>query len=195
MPFPLTPPEPDEFAPFYGRYVQIVAGADLRQVLATQPEALRAACAGLSEAGALYRYAEGKWSVKEVVGHIADAERVFSYRALRIARGDATPLAAFDENAYVEAAGFDRRPLGDLVDDFETVRRQTLSLLAGLDPQSWERTGTASGRLVSTRALFFLSAGHARHHLRLLAKRYDLPVPPPELESDPVEPPTFAAGA
>jgi hypothetical protein len=182
MPFPLTPPASQEFAPFYGRYISTVLGADLRPVLAGQPEILRVACAGLSEAGALHRYAEGKWSVKEVVGHIGDAERVFSYRALRIARGDVTPLAAFDENAYVAAAAFDRRPLGDLVDDFETVRRQTLSLLAGLDAEAWERTGTASGHTISVRALFHICAGHARHHLRLLGSRYDLPVPQGELE-------------
>lgn len=184
MPFPLTPPGSDEFAPFYGKYISAVLGPDLRQVLAGQPDALRAACDGLSEAGALHRYAEGKWSIKEVIGHIADAERIFSYRALRIARGDATPLDAFDEDAYVEAARFDRRPVGDLVDDFEAVRRQTLSLLAGLDAESWIRSGTASGHVVSTRALFFIAAGHARHHLRLLASRYRLPVPDSERATD-----------
>lgn len=174
MPFPLTPPEEGEYAPFYGRYVDLVRGDDLRAVLAGQPERLRDASAGLSEAAALQRYAEGKWSVKEVVGHIADAERVFSYRALRIARGDTTPLAKFDEDAYVAAAHFDRRSLGDLVDDFDTVRRQTLSLLAGLDAEAWTRTGIASDRSVSVRALYFLSAGHVRHHLDILAERYGI---------------------
>lgn len=184
MRFPLTPPVETEYAPFYGRYAAAVAGADLRPVLATQPEALRSACSALSESGALHRYADGKWSVKEVVGHIADTERIFSYRALRIARGDATPLASFDENAYVATAAFDRRPLGDLVDDFETVRRHTLSLLAGLDADAWTRSGIASGQPVTTRALFHIMAGHARHHLRLLASRYEVPVPATELASD-----------
>lgn len=184
MPFPLTPPGSDEFAPFYGTYISTVVGSDLRQVLAVQPDALRAACDGISEAGALHRYAAGKWSIKEVIGHIADAERIFSYRALRIARGDTTPLSAFDENAYVSAANFDRRPPGDLVDEFEAVRRQTLALLAGLDAESWARTGTASGHLVSTRALFFIAAGHARHHLRLLGSRYRLPVSESEREAE-----------
>ena len=190
MPFPLTPPETSEYAPFYGRYISSVTSSDLRRVLATQPDALRVACAGLSEAGSLYRYAEGKWSVKEVVGHVADAEQVF---ALRIARGDTTPLAAFDENAYVAAADFDRRPLGDLVDAFDTVRRQTLALLAGLDEEAWERTGTASGHGISTRALFHICAGHARHHIRLHASRYDLPVPAGEVEGDQASPSTPAA--
>jgi uncharacterized damage-inducible protein DinB len=193
MPFPLTPPDAGEYAPFYSRYIATVLGADLRQVLATQPDTLRAACAGLSEAGALHRYAEGKWSVKEVVGHIADAERIFSYRALRIARRDATALSAFDENAYVAAAHFDRRPLGDLVDDFETVRRQTLSLLAGLDSERWEEIGTASGHPVSTRALLHITAGHARHHLRLLATSYGLSVAAIEMDSGDIPPPPLAA--
>ena len=174
MPFPLTPPEEAEYAPFYGRYVDAVRGDDLRVVLGSQPERLREACLGLSEAAALHRYSAGKWSVKEVVGHIADAERVFSYRALRIARGDTTPLARFDEDAFVAAAHFDRRSLGDLVDDFDAVRRQTLSLLAGLDAQAWTRMGTASDRPVSVRALYFLSAGHVRHHLDILAERYGI---------------------
>lgn len=183
MPFPLTPPETDEYAPYYGRYIATVAGADLRAVLADQVDVLRAASAGLSEAGALQRYGEGKWSVKEVVGHISDAERVFAYRALRIARGDRTPLPAFDENAYVATGGFDRRPLGDLVDDFEAVRRQTLSLLAGLDAEAWARVGIASDHPISVRALFHIAAGHARHHLRLLASRYGVPVADTELET------------
>jgi len=174
VPFPLTPPEEGEYAPFYGRYIDLVRGDDLRTVLGSQPERLREACADLSEPAALQRYAEGKWSVKEVVGHIADAERVFSYRALRIARGDTTPLARFDEDAFVAAAHFDRRSLGDLVDDFDAVRQQTLSLLAGLDTEAWTRIGTASDRPVSVRALYFLSAGHVRHHLDILAERYGI---------------------
>lgn len=184
MPFPLTPPQGGEYAAFYGRYIATVVGGDLRAVLADQVEVLRGACAGLSEAGALHRYDEGKWSVKEVVGHVADAERVFAYRALRIARGDTTPLPAFDENLFVENGGFDRRPLGDLVDDFEAVRRQTLSLLAGLDAEAWERVGTASEHPISVRALFHIAGGHARHHLRILSSRYGLPVRQSELEGE-----------
>lgn len=175
MPFPLTPPPEGEYAPFYAPYVRAATGDDLRALLAAQPEQLREMCSGLSEAAALHRYAEGKWSVKEVVGHLADTERVFAYRALRIARGDATALAPFDENLYVTTAAFDRRPLGDLVDDFEAVRRQTLSLLAGLDEQAWLRSGTASGHPVSVRALFFFCEGHVRHHADILIERYGVP--------------------
>ena len=172
----LTPPGPSEFAAFYAPYISAVNGADLQTLLATQAATLRRACAGLTDEEALHRYADNKWSVKEVVGHIADAERIFAYRALRIGRGDPTPLSQFDENAYVAVARFDRRPLADLIDDFDAVRRQTLSLLRGLDPEAWERTGTASGKTVSTRAIFYIIAGHVKHHLRILASRYGVPV-------------------
>lgn len=172
----LTAPDRSEFAAFYAPYISAVNGADLKTLLASQPVTLRRACAGLSEEEALHRYAAEKWSVKEVVGHIADAERIFAYRALRIGRGDPTPLSQFDENAYVATAGFDRRLLSELVDDFEAVRQQTLSLLRGLDPEAWERIGTASGKAISTRAIFYIVAGHVQHHLRILASRYGIPV-------------------
>lgn len=169
-------PEPTEYAPFYATYVDQVRHENLAAILRQQTQVLRAACAGLSETDALRRYAPGKWSVKEVVGHIADTERVFAYRALRIGRGDATPLSRFDENAYVLSAHFDRLPLDLLVEDFEAVRRQTLSLLHTLsDEEAWVRSGTASGHSVSTRALIFIIAGHARHHMRILADRYGIP--------------------
>jgi hypothetical protein len=173
---PISPPLPDEYAPFYAGYVATVLRANVPAVLATQPEALSTACAGLTESEALHRYAPEKWSVKEVVGHLADAERIFAYRALRIGRGDVTPLASFDENAYVAAARFDRIPLGDLIDDFDTARQQTLSLLRAFGADEWERTGTAGGKTVSTRAIFYITAGHVRHHLRILSSRYALPV-------------------
>ena len=172
----LTPPSESEYAPFYARYVAAVAEGDLADILAAQPEALRAACESLSEEAALRRYAPDKWSVKEVVGHIVDAERIFSYRALRIGRGDASPLASFDENAYVAAASFDRMPLGDLVDDFSTARLQTLAILRSFDPEDLTRVGTASNNPVSTRAIFYIIGGHVRHHLRLLASRYGVPI-------------------
>lgn len=179
----LTPPESSEYASFYSGYVASVLESDVPTVLARQPELLQETCAGLTEEQALHRYAPEKWSVKEVVGHLVDAERIFSYRALRIGRGDATPLAAFDENLYVAAAGFDRMPLGDLVDDFATSRRQTLAILRGFGDDELRRLGTASGRPVSARAIFYIMAGHVRHHLRLLDSRYGLRVSMEELPS------------
>lgn len=172
----LTAPLPGEYAPFYGRYVAAVIDANVPAILASQPEVLRAACSVLSEGEALHRYSPEKWSVKEVIGHLTDAERIFAYRALRIGRGDQTPLSSFDENAYVAAADFDRLPLGDLVDDFETARQQTLALLRTFGDEAWERLGTASEKPVSARAMFYIAAGHTRHHLRILADRYGVPV-------------------
>ncbi|HEV2146656.1 MAG TPA: DinB family protein [Longimicrobiaceae bacterium] len=170
-----TPPAPDEYASFYAGYVALAAaGGDVPGLLAGQPAELRRLCEGLDEEGALARYAPGKWSVKEVVGHLADTERVYAYRALRVGRGDATPLAGFDENAYVAAAGSDRRPLAELLDDFQAARAATLALLRGMPEDAWERRGVANEAPVSTRSLAYVAAGHVRHHLELLRERYGL---------------------
>lgn len=168
----LTPPAPDEYAPFYHGYVAGVADADLLALLESQVAALRRALGGLSDEAARYRYAPGKWSIKDVVGHLADAERVMAYRALRIARGDATPLPGFDENAYAEAAGADARPLADLLDELAAVRTATLALVRALGADALARRGTANGQPVTVRALVFIVAGHAHHHARILAERY-----------------------
>jgi hypothetical protein len=112
--------------------------------------------------------------VAEVVGHVTDAERIFAYRALRIARGDATPLASFDENAYVPAGSFDRRTLPDLLDELATVRHATLTLMRGLPAEAWARSGVASGRPVSVGALAYIIAGHELHHVAILRERYGI---------------------
>jgi uncharacterized damage-inducible protein DinB len=170
----IPPPAPDEHAPFYARYVDMVRGADLLEVLARQPERVRALCGRLSEEEAMSRYAPGKWSVKEVVGHMADTERIFSYRLLRVARGDTTPLPQFDENAFVAAADFDRRPLEGVLEELETARASTLALARGVQREAWERRGVASGHPVSARALAYIAAGHVEHHLAILRERYEL---------------------
>lgn len=165
-------PHPSEHAEFYAKYVARVPDGDLLRTLRAQGDEARALARGLSDAQAMHRYAPGKWSVKEVYGHVADAERVFAYRALRIARGDETPLAGFDENAYVAAADFDARPLSALADELAHVRRATLDLLAPLGGEALARRGTANGRSVTVRALAWIIAGHERHHLDLLRERY-----------------------
>ena len=165
-------PDPSEHAPFYARYVEGVPDGDLLHTLRAQMDEVRALAGGLSEAQALHRYAEGKWSVKEVLAHVADAERVMAYRALRIARGDATPMPGFDENAWVAAAGTDRRSLAEIVDEMGHVRQASIALLAPLGDDELARTGTANGATVSVRALAWIIAGHERHHLRLLRERY-----------------------
>lgn len=165
-------PLPGEYAPPYEAYVAAAAGTDVRALLERQIVRLQAACAPLSEEEARYRYAPSKWSIKEVIGHLGDSERVFAYRALRIGRGDATPLPGFDENAFVAGGGFDDRTLGDLLEELASVRAATLRLFDGMAADAWERRGQASGAEVSVRALAYIIAGHTEHHLRILAERY-----------------------
>jgi hypothetical protein len=173
----ISRPDRDEFASFFEKYVELVRDRDVWGVMHGQIPVLRAVRDGLTESEALHRYDAGKWSVKEVLGHLSDTERILSYRLFRISRGDPTPLSPFDENAYVEAAGFDRMDISALVDDFERVRSATLGILAGLSPGALERRGVASGREVSARALAHIIAGHVEHHLRILDERYGVAVP------------------
>ncbi|HET8655746.1 MAG TPA: DinB family protein [Longimicrobiaceae bacterium] len=164
-------------APWYARYVATMEGRDVQRVLRGQGTRLRAACAGLSDADALHRYAPEKWSVKEVIGHIGDTERVMAYRALRFGRGDSTMLPGFDQNAYVREAGFDARPLGDLLDEFDVVRAATVALFASFTPEQLDRWGVANGTEMSVRILSGIIPGHAEHHLGILRDRYGLGVP------------------
>ena len=165
-------PEPDEIPSPYVGYIKRVPELDPVMVCAEQIEETTTLLRGLSETQAMYRYERGKWSIKEVVGHLADVERIMAYRALRIARGDATPLPSFDENAYVPVANFDDRSLADLVGELRTARAATLALLRTFDSEAWRRRGTASGKPVSVRALGFMIPGHERHHVEILRTRY-----------------------
>jgi uncharacterized damage-inducible protein DinB len=167
-------PRPDvaEYAPYYGRYIDKVPDGDLLRTLEDQGRETQRLLAGLSEAQALHRYAAGKWSIKEVIGHVADAERVFAYRALRFARADDTALPGFDEQAWVPAGRFDARSLKDLAAELDAVRRATIALLRGLGPDALARRGTASDNAVSVRAIAWIIAGHERHHMALLHERY-----------------------
>lgn len=167
-------PEVDEIPSHLVGYVKLVPEPDPVIVCAEQIELTAALLRGLSETDALYRYGRGKWSVKEVVGHVADVERIMAYRALRIARGDTTPLPSFDENTYVPAARFDNRSLADLVGELRTVRAATLALLRTFDADAWRRRGTASGKQVSVRALAYIIPGHERHHVDVLRTRYGI---------------------
>ncbi len=169
-----TIPRPDasEYAPFYGTYVGTVPEGDLLQLLEEQRRATQALLAGIPEPRALHRYAPGKWSIKEVVGHLLDSERVFCYRALRFARGDQTALSGFDENVYVPAGKFDARPLGELAAELDAVRRATIALFGSFDAAALARRGTANGKEVSVRALAYIVAGHERHHVAILRERY-----------------------
>jgi len=165
-------PKPTEHHEYYLSYVSAVPEGNLLDILAGQIDRTSALLAAVPEARAGFRYAEGKWSIKEVIGHVADTERVFSYRALRIARGDTTPLPGFDENAWVPFGEFDRRTLADLAAELRAVRTATLALFGGFTAEAWPRMGTASGHPVSARALAYIVTGHERHHLRVLEERY-----------------------
>jgi uncharacterized damage-inducible protein DinB len=166
-------PAADEYVPDYGKYLAPLSG-DMFELLQSQAQTTAALLAATPESRAGHRYAEGKWSVKEVVGHLSDGERVFSYRALRFARADATDLPAFEENEWVAHANFDRRTLASIAAEFAAVRAATLALFASLDDEALLRRGTANGQAVSVRALAALLVGHERHHVGLLRDRYGL---------------------
>lgn len=165
-------PDDSEYNSYYQPYVGEVPDGDLLATLEAQRSSTAAVLAGISDRQAAFRYAEGKWSIREVIGHISDAERVFSYRALRIARGDTIDLPGFDENAWVPMGGFEERSMADVAAELRAVRDASLALFASFSAEAWLRTGSASGHPVSARALAWILAGHERHHLRILAERY-----------------------
>lgn len=167
-------PAHDEYSQPFARYVERVPDGALVAQLERQASDTASVLGALSEERAAHRYAPGKWSVKEIVGHLADAERVFSYRLLRFARKDPTPLPGFDENPYVEAAEFDRRTLADLLAELAAVRDATLRLLRGLPADASARRGVASGGTLSVRALAYVIAGHELHHREVLKTRYGI---------------------
>ncbi len=165
-------PEAGEYAPYYDRYIALVRGDDILGTLDQQRRETMLLLSGRDEEEGDLRYAPGKWSAKEVLGHVCDTERVFAYRALRISRSDATPLAGFEQDDYVRNGPFANRTLSDLVEDFIAVRRATLSLLRNLDEAAWTRRGIANKNEVTVRALAFIIAGHELHHRRILEEKY-----------------------
>jgi hypothetical protein len=168
----LPRPADDEFAPFYAGYIAKVPEGEVLRYLETQLREVRSLLSTIPEGRGAHRYAEGKWSIKEVIGHMCDAERIFSYRVLRIARNDETPLPGFDENKYVPAGKFDARTMASLVDEVVQVRDATMSLVRTLDAEMGARRGTASGKSVTARALVYIIAGHMAHHTAVLRERY-----------------------
>lgn len=170
----ITAPDPSEYAPYYGRYITLVGG-DVVAALEDQPRETLGLLSALTEEQGDYRYAPGKWSIKEVLGHVIDAERVFAYRALRFARHDVTPLASFEQDDYVRAGGFGDRRLADLIEEFICVRRATVWLFRTLSPQAWMCQGIASDNAVSVRAVAYIIAGHELHHQRGLREHYLAP--------------------
>ncbi len=165
-------PAADEFAPFYANYIAQVPDGDVVEALIGGSEIAAALLGDIDDATASRAYAPGKWTLKEVVLHCADAERVFAYRALRIARGDVTPLPGFDENAYAPMSGANVRTMDSILDEFESVRDASVTLFQGLPSEAWTRRGVASGKDVSVRAIAWITAGHLLHHLSVIQDRY-----------------------
>jgi hypothetical protein len=167
-----TFPDSSEFAPYYGRYISLVENGDVVQTLEKQFGDTRSLLSGLSELQGDYRYAPDKWTAKQIVGHLIDAERIFAYRALRIARADKTPIEGFEQDDYVRSGGFERRELSDLLEEFSAVRKSTILLLRGLEPQAWVHRGVANNNEISVRAIAYIIAGHELHHRAVLTEKY-----------------------
>ena len=165
-------PNADEFAPFYAGYLQQVPDGDVVEALIGGVEIAAALLHDVPEEVARKAYAPGKWTLKQVILHLADAERIFAYRALRIGRGDSTDLPGWDETAYAPASGANDRSLESLLDELESVRESTVTLFEGLPEEAWTRRGRANGQSISVRAIAWITAGHLLHHLEIIQERY-----------------------
>ena len=165
-------PSTTEYASHYGQYVSLVPEGDIVQILNSQLEETLSLLGGISEDRAGYRYAPDKWSIKEVVGHVVDSERIFAYRVLRFARNDKAPIEGFEQDEFTRNSGFDDRTLADIVAEFEHVRRANLILFRSFGDEVLGRQGIASEAEVSVRALLYIIAGHERHHMGVLKARY-----------------------
>ena len=164
-------PDPSEYGAYYRKYVDLVPGGNILEILLDQIEPTLA-LVGLREEETVARYAPGKWNTREILGHLIDTERIFAYRALRIARGDKTPLPGFEQDDYVKAAGFSDRMFASLLDEFHVVRQGTVALFKGLPAEAVTRTGTANDNPVSVRAIAWIVAGHERHHMKIVRENY-----------------------
>ena len=165
-------PEKNEYAEFYAGYVALVEETDIISALLNQTSDLQVLLAEIPEEKGDYRYAENKWSIRELLGHIIDGERIFSYRALRISRGDETPLAGFEENFYVANSNFSNLKIADALEEFSLLRQSNVLLLKNLTDEMWSKIGTASDATISVRALAYIMVGHIRHHANILRERY-----------------------
>ena len=165
-------PDTTEYVPYYGRYVSLVPDGDILTVLGKQIEETKGLLNSIPESRAGFRYAPHKWSIKEVVGHMIDTERIFSYRALRFARNDKTPLPGYEQDDYVSNASFDSCTLADLAAELGSVRQSTILMFKHLEPNAWMRSGFANDSEASVRALAHIIAGHELHHRGILTSRY-----------------------
>lgn len=169
-------PTAGEYGQYFDRYISLVTEADVLAALNAQASQVHDALSGLSDTRASHRYAERKWTVREVLGHIVDCERVFGFRALAIARGEQYSLAPFEEDDYAALAGHDRVSIDELAEEFATLRRSHVLMFKHLDDAGWARVGVVNGAPMSVRAVAFILAGHVRHHARILTDRYGVAV-------------------
>jgi hypothetical protein len=170
----MTRPLKTEYATDYQGYVGHVTEEEILPVLRAQADDLDVLLERVTPDRETYRYAEGKWSIREIVGHLIDGERVFGYRAFCIARGETQNLPGFEQDDYLLTAPYDRIELEDLLSEFRLVRLANIAMLRSLDEEAWARMGTANDNQVSVRALAFIMAGHARHHMGVLKERYQV---------------------
>lgn len=168
----ITRPEPGEYSQYYHGYIQSVEGGDILKILKQQPAELNDILNGLSEKQCETGYAPGKWSIKELLCHIIDSERVFAYRALRFSRKDRTPLAGFEQDDYVIASLANERTLSSLLNEFEHLRLSNIELFSSFNNTTIHRTGEANNNEISIRALIWIIAGHAAHHFHILKEKY-----------------------
>jgi len=165
-------PETSEYNPYYEKYISLIEEGELLNALERQPSELRSLLNGLDEEKGKYAYADGKWSIKEVLSHLVDGERIFGYRVLRISRGDETPIEGFEQDGYIENSHANERSFEDLLEELSLQRNANLRMLKNLREDGWKRRGTASQSPVSVRALGFIMAGHVRHHINILKAQY-----------------------
>jgi len=165
-------PETNEFDPYYNTYISLIEGDNALPALDTQPAELRAIISDLPEEKGTFAYADGKWTIKELLSHLIDAERMFAYRMLRISRGDKTPIEGFEQDGYIENSNANNRSFADLIEEFDLQRRSNMLFVNNLSDEAASRVGTANERSISVRALAYIMAGHVRHHVGILKERY-----------------------
>jgi hypothetical protein len=168
----LVRPASADYPEYFGRYISLVPAGDLVEIMTTQIATLRALLEPVGEEGAGYAYAPGKWTIREVMGHLTDTERVFAYRATAFSRGDAQPLPGFDQDAWLPFGKFAERSLVDLLDEFADTRRSSLALLRGMPTEALDRRGIASGKEISVLACICNLPGHVSYHIDHLQKHY-----------------------
>ena len=165
-------PETDEFYSYYNTYISLIEGNDVMPLLDAQPANIRAMFSAMPDEKGSFSYEAGKWSIKEVLSHLIDGERIFAYRILRISRGDETPIEGFEQDGYIEHSNANNRSFAELIEEFDLQRRSNLLMLRNISDEGSRRMGTASEKPISVRALAYIAAGHVQHHVNILKERY-----------------------